>query len=392
MLWDVIYLDYNATTPVDRRVADRIYQTLTQDWGNASSFEHDRGTQAAAAIDQACAEVAQLLSLDRLSDRPQILFTSGATESLNLAIQGTVQHLERQGKRPRIAVTAIEHKAVLEPCQGLAQADRVDLTVLAVNEQGALDLPSIEACCQQGLDLLCVMAANNEIGVLNPMETLGAIAQRYQVPLLCDATQALGKVPLVPSHWGGSVLLAGSAHKLYGPQGCGVLILPRRYGLEPLLQGGGQQGGLRPGTLNLPGIVGFGEACRLRRLEMAEDEARVRSRRDHLQQQLQAQIPNLVVHGVTQPRLAGTLSISIPGIPNSALLARLRSDLACSSGSACTVGTPAPSHVLRALGLSPELLNGAVRLSLGKWTTMEEVETAGALLAETVQTLRTLLA
>lgn len=392
MLWGVIYLDYNATTPIDRRVADRIYQTLTQDWGNASSVEHDRGTQAAAAIDQACTELAVLLHLDRETDRPQILFTSGATESLNLAIQGTVRRLEQQGQRPRIAVTAIEHKAVLEPCQALAQSDRVNLTVLGVNGQGALDLEAIEDYCQQGLDLLCVMAANNEIGVLNPMAEIGAIAQRHGVPLLCDATQALGKVPLQPGQWGGQVLLAGSAHKLYGPQGCGVLVLPRRYGLEPLLHGGGQQGGIRPGTLNLPGIVGFGEACRLRQLEMAEDEARVKALRDRLQQQLQAKIPSLVVHGALQPRLAGTLSCSLPGIPNSALLARLRSQLACSSGSACTVGTPAPSHVLRALGLSSDLLNGAVRLSLGKWTTVAEVDRAAALLTETVQTLQALLA
>lgn len=392
MLWGVIYLDYNATTPIDRRVADRIYQTLTQDWGNASSVEHDRGTQAAAAIDQACTELAVLLHLDRETDRPQILFTSGATESLNLAIQGTVRRLEQQGQRPRIAVTAIEHKAVLEPCQALAQSDRVNLTVLGVNGQGALDLEAIEDYCQQGLDLLCVMAANNEIGVLNPMAEIGAISQRHGVPLLCDATQALGKVPLQPGQWGGQVLLAGSAHKLYGPQGCGVLVLPRRYGLEPLLHGGGQQGGIRPGTLNLPGIVGFGEACRLRQLEMAEDEARVKALRDRLQQQLQAKIPSLVVHGALQPRLAGTLSCSLPGIPNSALLARLRSQLACSSGSACTVGTPAPSHVLRALGLSSDLLNGAVRLSLGKWTTVAEVDRAAALLTETVQTLQALLA
>lgn len=333
-----------------------------------------------------------LLHLDRETDRPQILFTSGATESLNLAIQGTVRRLEQQGQRPRIAVTAIEHKAVLEPCQALAQSDRVNLTVLGVNGQGALDLEAIEDYCQQGLDLLCVMAANNEIGVLNPMAEIGAISQRHGVPLLCDATQALGKVPLQPGQWGGQVLLAGSAHKLYGPQGCGVLVLPRRYGLEPLLHGGGQQGGIRPGTLNLPGIVGFGEACRLRQLEMAEDEARVKALRDRLQQQLHAKIPSLVVHGALQPRLAGTLSCSLPGIPNSALLARLRSQLACSSGSACTVGTPAPSHVLRALGLSSDLLNGAVRLSLGKWTTVAEVDRAAALLTETVQTLQALLA
>ncbi|KKJ01463.1 cysteine desulfurase family protein [Prochlorothrix hollandica] len=382
----MIYLDYNASTPVDRRVADVMYHSLTTTVGNPSSVDHAWGDRATATIDSARHHLAQLLNTDPRT----LVFTSGATESLNLAIHGTVQHLTRQGIRPRLAVTALEHKAVLEPCQTLAQADLVDLEILPVNGQGQLDLSQLEQCCHQGPHLLCTMAANNEIGTLNPMAEIAAIARRYQIPLLCDATQALGKIPLDLAAWGGTVLLACSAHKLYGPQGCGALVVPRTYALGSLFQGGNQQRGLRPGTLNLPGIVGFGEACRLRSLEMATDEARIATLRDRLTAQLQAQIPDLVIHGDRTPRLAGTLSLSIPGIPSTALLARLRHQLACSTGSACTSGSPAPSHVLRALGLSAVHLNSALRLSLGKFTTIPELDHAATLLIQTITHIKAL--
>ncbi len=380
-----IYLDYHATTPVDPRVADRIYQVMTEDFGNASSIDHEWGDRAEAGIKQATRHVANCVgALPR-----DIIWTSGSTESINLAIQGTVNAIAKTGKIPRIAITAVEHKAVLDTVHILQKQGRIDLIKLSVDCQAQLDLNQIESCCADGLDLLCVMAANNEVGTIYPIEKIGAIAQRYAIPFLCDASQAVGKLPIHCQDWG-ITLLAISAHKLYGPKGIGALVVQRGHSLDPMFYGGGHQRGLRSGTLNVSGIVGLGEACRLRRLEMDTDELLIAQQRDRLQYYLQNAIPELVVNGDLNHRLAGNLHISIPGIPNSAVIARVRHHLAISTGSACSSGVETPSHVLRGMNLPEEQIEGALRIGLGKFTTDEECDRAADYLITAIQTIQKL--
>ncbi len=381
----MIYLDYHATTPVDPRVAEKVLQAMTTDFGNASSLDHEVGDRAEAAVKTATRHVANLVG----ASPRDVIFTSGATESLNLAIQGTLNALTplsqlgrgaggegRGGEgKPRIAISTVEHKAVLDTCEALYKQGRIELIQIPVDTQARLDLDRLEQACASGLHLLCTMAANNEVGTIYPIEKIAAIAQRYQVPFLCDACQAVGKIPIRFNEWG-ITLLALSAHKLYGPQGVGALVVQRGHRLAPLLYGGGQQRGIRPGTLNLPGIVGLGEACRLRGMEMAVDEAEIRRKRDHLQALLQAQIPNLVINGDLHNRLAGNLHIAIPGIPNSAVMARVRHKLAISTGSACSSGVEASSHVLVAMHLPNPLVEGSLRIGLGKFTTDSNIAQA----------------
>lgn len=381
-----IYLDYHATTPTDLRVASLMLHYMTEEFGNASSIDHGVGDRAEAAIKEATRHVAHLVG----ATPRDIIFTSGATESVNLAIQGTVQHLERSGTKPRLAISAVEHKAVLDTCKALHKQGRIELITIPVDSQARLDLGQVEQACVGGVHLLCIMAANNEVGTIYPIEKIAAIAQSYQIPFLCDASQAVGKVPIHFNDWG-ITMLALSAHKLYGPQGVGALIVRRDHRLEPLLYGGGQQKGLRPGTLNLPGIVGLGEACRLRAEEMAEDERMIGKKRDRLQKLLTENIPGLIVNGDQDNRLAGNLHVSIPGVPNSAVIARLRNKLAISTGSACSSGVESASHVLTAMALSEDVVEGALRIGLGKYSTDDEIESASKLIADFVKQIRSLL-
>lgn len=381
-----IYLDYHATTPVDPRVLSAIAPYQTANYGNPSSADHAYGAQAEQAIQTAKRQVAQLLN----AKPREILFTSGATESLNLAIQGTVNHLARQGKIPHVATTSVEHSAVLATCRALAHQRRIHLTELPVDACAQLDLGDVETCCAQGLDLLCVMAANNEVGTLYPVEKIAAIAQRHGVAYLCDAAQALGKVPINFAGWG-ITLLAASGHKLYGPKGVGILVMRPEHRLEPLFYGGGQQQGLRPGTLNVPAIVGLGAACHLRSVEMLPDEAAIAQRRDRLQARLQAQIPQMQVNGDLNQRLAGNLHLTIPGIPGSAVIARVQPHLALSTGSACHAEVESPSHVLRAMHCTDDQIEGALRIGLGKFTTDEQVEIAADKLIEAIVAIQSLL-
>lgn len=369
----MIYLDYHATTPVDPRVADLVYQFMTREFGNASSVDHDWGDRAEAAVKQAAKHVADLVG----ASPREVIWTSGATESINLAIQGS---LAPNPERPHhIALLPLEHKAVLDTCQALEKRGWAKLIYLKVDSQGRLDLGHLEQVCAEGLSLLCVMAANNEIGNINPIETIGQIAQRYNVPFLCDGSQAVGKIPLRFEEWG-ITYLALSAHKLYGPKGVGALVVRKGYPLEPLIFGGGHQRGMRSGTLNVPGIVGLGEACRLRSLEMEVDERAIGAKRDKLQKLLLESFPDLVVNGDPEHRLAGNLHLSFPGIPNSAVIARVRHQLAISTGSACASGVEAPSHVLQAIGLPEDIVDGALRMGLGKFTMDEEVDRAAEIL------------
>jgi cysteine desulfurase len=376
-----IYLDYYSTTPADARVANHICQSMIEEFGNAGSVEHEYGDRSEAAVKQSAQHVADLIG----ASSREIIWTSGATESINLAIQGSL--LPNPEKPHRIALLALEHKAVLDICRVFEQRDWAELIYLRVDSRGRIDLDNLEKICAEGLSLLCVMAANNEIGTIYPIQKIAQIAQKYNVPFLCDASQAVGKIPIQFTEWG-ITYLAISAHKLYGPKGSGALVIRKGHSLQPILFGGGQQKGIRPGTLNVPGIAGLGEAARLRSLEMEEDEQAIAVKRDRLQQLLIDQIPSLFVNGDLDNRLAGNLHISIPGIPNSAVIARVRHQLAISTGSACSSGVESPSHVLTAIGLPSELIEGALRIGLGKFTTDQEIEQAAKIIIEAVQQIK----
>jgi cysteine desulfurase len=379
-----IYFDYHATTPVDRRVADRIYHCMTEEFGNASSVDHSWGDRAEKAVKQAAKQVAELVG----ASPREIVWTSGATESINLVIQGSLS--PNPGKPHRIALLPLEHKAILDTCHILEKRGWAELTYLQVDCRGRLNLDHLEQVCAEGLSLLCVMAANNEIGNIYPIQRIAQIAQRYGIPFLCDASQAVGKIPLSFQDWG-ITYLAISAHKLYGPKGSGALVVKKGHHLEPILLGGGHQKGIRSGTLNVPGIVGLGEACHLRLLEMDEDEKAIACLRDRLQSLLIDKIPGLLINGDLSCRLAGNLHISIPDVPNSAIIARVRSKLAISTGAACSSGVQTPSHVLQAMALSSNVIEGALRIGIGKFTTFEEIEQAAEILATAVSLTRQLM-
>ncbi len=351
---------------------------MTEEFGNASSTDHEYGDRAEEAVKHAAKQVADLVG----ASPREIIWTSGATESINLAIQGS---LPSNPEEPcRIALLPVEHKAVLDICHALAKRGWAKLIYLQVDAKGRLDLDHLERVCTEGLSLLCVMAANNEIGNIYPIEAIAQIAQSYDVPFLCDGSQAIGKVPIHFEVWG-ITYLAISAHKLYGPKGVGALVVRKGYRLEPLLFGGGHQKGMRSGTLNVPGIIGLGEACGLRQFEMEKDEQKIAKKRDKLQGLLLEKIPGLVVNGDTEHRLAGNIHISIPTIPNSAVVARVRHQLAISTGSACSSGVETPSHVMQALGLSEEVVEGSLRIGVGKFTTDHEIDQAAGILTTAIQ-------
>ena len=378
-----IYLDYHSTTPVDPRVGNKMLYYMTAAFGNASSIDHIYGDEADDAVSQAAIHIAKLIG----ASSKEVIFTSGATDSLNLAIQGSVSSHSSATTKPRIAILPVEHKAVLDTCYAIAKKGLAEIVSLNVDSKGRIALDHIKQVCASGISLLCVMAANNEVGNIYPIQEICKIAQNYDIPFLCDASQAVGKMPINFEEWG-ITYLAISAHKLYGPKGCGALVVRKGHHLEPIIFGGGHQKGMRSGTLNVPGIVGLGETCRLRQLEMEEDEKAIASKRDRLQNLLLDKIPGLVVNGDTISRLAGNLHISIPDIPNSAVIARVRSQLAISTGSACSSGVETPSHVLQALNLPSEVIEGALRIGLGKFTTDEEIERAAEILSTAVSKTR----
>ena len=367
-----IYLDYHATTPVDRRVAQKVYDYMVNNFGNSSSIDHIFGDQAQQAVKTAKQQIADLIN----SSPQEIIFTSGATESINLVIQGL--------QPSRIIVSPVEHKAVIDTCQAMAKKRLAEIIWLKVDKKARIDLNHLEKVCSQGADLLCIMGANNEVGNIYPIEKIAKIAQQYHIPFLCDGSQAVGKIPVNFHDWG-ITFLTISGHKLYAPKGIGALVIKKGYHLQPLIYGGGHQNGIRSGTLNVSGIVGLGEACYLRQLEMQEDESSIELLRDHLQSLLQEKIPNLVVNGDTENRLAGNLHISIPHVPNSAVIARIRDKLAISTGSACSSATVSPSHVLRAMNLSDDLIEGALRIGIGKFTTNMEIEKSADIITNTVE-------
>ncbi|MGI8545905.1 MAG: cysteine desulfurase family protein [Gemmatimonadaceae bacterium] len=376
-----IYLDYHATTPLDPRVLAVFVESLTHTFGNASSVDHTHGDRAAEVVADARREVAELMG----ARSNNVVFTSGATESVNIVLQGmALDRVERRNGPPlRVAATRVEHPAVLETCLGLERRGLASITWLPVDMCARLDLDAFEVACHRGLDIACIIAAHNEVGTIQPMQIIAEVAQRAGVPILFDTTQAAGRIPINFSALGEPYLVL-SAHKMYGPKGIGAVVLPKDAPISPVMFGGGQQRGIRPGTLPVPSIAAFGEAARLRRAEMSIDEAGIGTLRDRLQMRLVEALPSLAVNGDTQHRLAGNLHVSVPGVHNSTVTARLRDHVALATGSACSSGVEAPSRSLREMGLPDEAVRGAFRLGLGKFTTDADVECAADLFIEAV--------
>jgi cysteine desulfurase len=374
----MIYLDHHATTPVDPAVLDAMLPYFSGKFGNAASRQHRLGWDAQSAVDEARTAIAALIG----ADAKEIVFTSGATEANNLALKGLVEAADRR----HIVTVATEHKSVLDTCRAL-QRRGCETTVLGVRGDGQLDLDRLREAVTERTAVVSVMAANNEIGVLLPLAAIGEIAHAKGALVHTDAVQAFGKVPFDVSM--GVDLASLTAHKLYGPKGVGALYVRRRnprVTLSPLLDGGGHERGMRSGTLNVPGIVGFGAAATLAARSMAVEQARLAQLRDRLLAGLRCQVSDLVVNGTMEERLAGNLNVSFPGVDGEALLVSLCEDIAVSSGAACTAAEP--SHVLRALGRSTELALASLRFGLGRQTTEAEIDQATARVGEVVKQLR----
>jgi cysteine desulfurase len=372
-----IYLDYNATTPVDPRVLEAMLPYFSEIYGNPGNGYHRQGRLAEKAIQVAREQVAALLG----AEPHEILFTSGATESNNLAIGG-LAGMRQVGPRRRIVTTAVEHKAVLLPIDRLRQQGW-DVVILPVDPFGRVDLAAAKAAIDETTLLVSIHAANNEIGTLQPIQEIAAIAHEQGALLHTDAAQAVGKLPLDVAEWGVD-LLSASAHKLYGPKGIGALFVRggvRRIPLEPLAVGGGQESGLRPGTPNVPAIVGFGAACRIAAEEVGAEAGRLRALRDRFEHHLGQGIPGLRMNGHPTERLPNTSSLIFPGVEADALLLNLPSVM-MGTGSACTSGAIEPSHVLQAIGLGRDEAYQTVRASLGRFTSEEDVDSAAAGIVE----------
>lgn len=369
-----IYLDYHATTPVDPRVAAVVLNAMTRAFGNPNSEDHLYGEEAATLVADARCEVAALVG----AEPEGIHFTSGSTEAIRIAIAHAIA--VRWHRPVRVAVSTVEHRAVLDALRVHEQRGEAILQWLPVDSCARLDMGSLEAACQVGVDLVCVMAANNEVGTLYPIDEVVQIAHQAGAQTLVDATQAAGRIPLHATEWG-VTYLAISGHKLYGPKGVGALIASPEMEVR---RSRSATPGTGDGTPNVPAISGLGEACRLRQLEMDEDEQRAAAQRDHLEELLVSGIDGLVVNGHREHRLPNNLHVSVPGIPNDAVTARLRRHVAISTGAACSSGAQEPSHVLLAMGLPPALQDGALRISTGKFTSDEDIQRAAELIVEAV--------
>ena len=380
-----IYLDHHATTPVDPQVLSAMLPYFTEQFGNPSSRQHVFGQEAAQAVAEGRAHVAALVG----AQPEEIVFTSGATESDNLAIRGAARSLAPRGRH--VVTTAIEHPAVLEPCRTL-EREGFEVTRVEVGPDGVVDPARVAAALRADTVLVSVMAANNEIGTIQPVEEIGALCRGRSVVFHCDAVQALGRVPVDVAAWNVD-LMSLSAHKMYGPKGVGALYVRRdrkpRLRLQPQAEGGGQEKGARSGTLNVPGIVGFGEAARLGAQAIASGEPqRLRALRDRLFEGLRKHIDGVELNGAAEPRLPGNLHVSIERAEAETLILSLGGSIALSSGAACAESEGKGSHVLRAIGLPDERVYTALRFGLGRYNDAAEVDTVVEALAEAVKTAR----
>ena len=380
-----VYLDNNSTTPCDPRVVDTMVPYFYQKPGNSASRNHPFGWEAEEGVDYAREQIAALLKVDP----KEIIFTSGATESDNLAIKGVFEMYRSKGNH--IITVTTEHKAVLDTCDKLTEAG-AEITYLKVAEDGLIDLAELEASIKPTTILVSVMWANNETGVIQPMKEIGDICEKHGVLFMSDATQAVGKIPTYPKEIGVH-LLAFTSHKMYGPKGVGALYVSRkspRVKVTAQMDGGGHERGMRSGTLNVPGIVGFGKAAELARLEMHADAERLSKLRDKLERELTSRLEECYVNGNVDHRMPHVTNISFKHVEGEGLMMTFNQNIAVSSGSACTSASLEPSYVLVALGLGDDLAHSSIRFSLGRFTTEEEVDFAVEKLVAGVNHMRDL--
>lgn len=374
-----VYLDYHATTPVDPRVLEVMLPYFTETFGNPASSSHAWGWKAQEAVEEARRRVAALIG----ATAREIVFTSGATESNNWAIKGMAA-LAPESRR-HVVCSAIEHKSVLECCKSLEKAGW-SLSVLPVSRDGRVDLDALRGVVTEHTALVSVMSANNEVGVVQPIAEIVAIAHAQGALVHSDGAQAVGKVPVDVSTTHVD-LLSMTAHKMYGPKGCGALFIRRRTGLDPLIVGGGQERGYRSGTLNVPGIVGLGYACQLDRQEGPAEALRLSRLRDRLLSGLREQAGGVHVNGTLEHRLPHNLHVAFEGVDGESLTIGI-GDIAVSAGSACSSASNAPSHVLKALYGADPIPGATVRFGLGRFTTEDDIEYAIAKFATVVKRLR----
>jgi cysteine desulfurase len=379
-----IYMDYHATTPVDPRVLQAMLPYFSEKFGNAASRQHSFGVEAEQAVERARKQIAELIG----ADSREIIFTSGATESDNLALKGAAEMYAERGNH--IITAATEHKAVLDTGKKLEKRG-CRVTYLPVQSSGLIDLDRLREAITDGTILISIMHANNEIGVLQPIAEIGRIAHERGVLFHTDATQSVGKVPVnvIQDHVD---LMSLSGHKMYGPKGVGALYVRRkdpRVQLTAQMDGGGHERGMRSGTLNVPLIVGFGEACAICQREMAQEAARLARLRDKLKDRILAELEQVYINGAMDSRLPNNLNMSFACVEGESLLMGLH-DVALSSGSACTSATLEPSYVLKALGVSNDLAHTSIRFGLGRFNTEEEVDYVAGRLIEVVNKLREL--
>ena len=377
-----IYLDNNATTPMDPRVLEAMTPYFLEHFGNAASRNHPFGWEAEEAIDYARGQVYKLIG----ADPKEIIFTSGATEADNLAIKGVFEMYASKGNHIITATT--EHKAVLDTCKHIEKLGG-EVTYLPVNAEGLIDLKELEAAIKPTTILVAIMYANNEIGTIQPVKEISAIAKKKGVLFFTDATQAVGKIP-VDVIKDGIDIMSFSAHKMYGPKGVGALYVRRknpRVKVTAQIDGGGHERGMRSGTLNVPGIVGFGKACELCQLEMEEETKRIIKLRDKLETELM-KLEEAYVNGSREHRLPHVANISFKYVEGEGLMMGFNKNIALSSGSACTSASLEPSYVLKALGLGDDLAHSSLRFGLGRFTTEDQIDYTVKAISETVLKLR----
>ncbi len=377
-----IYLDHNATTPVDPAVLEAMLPFLRDDFANASSI-HSPGQRARAAVDAARESVAALIG----AKPAEIVFTSGGTEADNLAILGAIKASNTPHKH--LVTTSIEHHAVLQTCQGL-EKEGVTVTYIAPNGSGFVSADAVRHALRPETALISVMHANNELGTLQPIEEIARIAREAHVPFHVDAVQTVGKMRVDVREIGAD-LLSLSAHKFYGPKGIGALYVRSRSRIEPVFRGGQHERGLRPGTENVAAIAGMGKAAELARQHLASDPAHIAALRDRFESALRASIPGVCINGERGTRICNTTNVTIPGASGESLVIALDlQGIACSTGAACSSGAIEPSHVLLAIGLVEEDARSSVRFSLGRTTTAAEIDRAIAVIPGVVERLRAL--
>lgn len=376
-----IYLDHHATTPMDERVLQEMLPYFTEIYGNAASIDHEFGNDAKKAVEKAREQIAKAIN----AQPEEIIFTSGATESDNIAIFGVAEKYARKGQHIITCVT--EHKAVLDCCKRL-EDQGFEVSYLPVDPYGAVDLKTLEAAIRPDTILISVMAANNEIGTIAPLKEIGRIARTHGVLFHSDAAQAIGHIPIDVQQMNIDIL-AISGHKIYGPKGVGALYRRRsnpRAQLAPVIYGGGHEKGLRSGTLNVPGIVGLGKAVELGVKEMKAHNKRYQELIAVIYEELLTVAPDLLLNGHPTERLVHNLNVSIPGLESKALIVQLK-DIAISAGSACTTTSVEPSHVILALGSGEERAHSAIRISVGRFNTLAQVKSAAKTLAKTIESI-----